>query len=78
MTITVDWDIEHEINETNSNVLSCHLINFNSLPWLIQYRILPQFKGAWWPGGETSDSESKGPVFDSCSVQNVVSLSKTH
>ena len=49
MTITVDWDIEQEINETKSNLLSFHLINFNSLPWLIQNSL--QFKGsavAWW------------------------------
>ena len=36
MTITVDWDIEQEINKTKQYAISCNLFNFNSLPWLIQ------------------------------------------
>ena len=35
-------------------------------------------KGALWPSGRASDSESRGPGFDPHKGHRVVSLSETH
>ena len=39
---------------------------------------ISQTQGAWWLSGRASDSESRGPGFDSLRLHCVVSLSKTH